>query len=59
MQNRRGKTVVIARLIWYSITAGKSRDVVRDCDQQMFVDGSEKRGGRVCVRQYCEGRFLF
>ncbi len=39
MQNRRGKTVVIVRLIWYSIAAGKFRDIVRDCDQQMFVDG--------------------
>jgi hypothetical protein len=39
MQNRRNKTVVIARLIWYSIAVGKFRNVVRDFDQQMFVDG--------------------
>lgn len=39
MQNRRSKTVAIARLIWYSIAAGKFRNVVRDFDEQMFVDG--------------------
>ena len=39
MQNRRGKTVVIARTVWYSIAAGKFRGLVRDCDWQMLVDG--------------------
>ena len=39
MQNRSSKTVAIARLIWYFIAIGRIRDVARDYDQQLFVDG--------------------